>query len=52
MTSTVFEVPFNDQVKENEMDGACSTYESDEKILIRMSEWRDHLEEEVCVECK
>jgi len=32
-------------MKENEMDGACRTYESDEKILVRMSERRDHMED-------
>ena len=36
MTSTLFEVLFNDQVKENKMDGAYSTHESDEKVLIRI----------------
>jgi len=36
MTSTLFEVLFNDQVKKNEIDGAYSTHESDEKILIRI----------------
>jgi hypothetical protein len=45
MTNTLLEVLFNDQLKENEMDGACITYETDEKILIRMSERRDHLED-------
>jgi hypothetical protein len=50
MTSTLFEALFNDQMKENEMDGACSTNESDEKIFITMSERRDHLEDKVCVE--
>jgi hypothetical protein len=33
MSSTLFEVMLNDQVEENEMDGECSAYESDEKIL-------------------
>ena len=36
MTSTVFEVLFNDQVKKNEIDEAYSTHEIDEKILIRI----------------
>jgi hypothetical protein len=50
MTSTLFEVLFNNKVKGNGMEGACSTYESDDKILIRMSERRDHLEDYVCAE--
>jgi len=44
MTNTLLEVLFNDQLKENEMDGAFITCESDENILTRMSERRDHLE--------
>jgi len=33
MSSTLFEVMFNDQVEENEMDGVCSAYGEDKRRI-------------------